>query len=175
MELLDCVGPTLKHPAGEVDRGETLTITGEYFGTNCYDTGPPPPGEGVLGRPATGIEVMFVQGETEIVVAAGNADQDLKLSVEVVVPATLQPGDVTVVARTDTGARTFDDPGKPMTVSGAPAPVEASVDVASFGPPRPSDSEAESITPVWLIAVAALVAAAVVTSLALGVLRFTRR
>jgi hypothetical protein len=164
--LADCVGPTVHHPVGEVDRGDTITLTGEYFGTNCYDTGTPPPGEGVLGKPATGIEVVLVQGDQETVVAAGNADKELKFTAEVEVPSTLQPGVVTVLARTDTGAQSFDNPEEAMTISDAPPPAESSTEVASFGPPRPSDSSTDgNPVPVLSIAIAVLVVVAVLASI----------
>jgi hypothetical protein len=45
----DCSSPTIEYPAGPVDRGQAITVTGSAFGDNCYDTGPPAGGPGGAG------------------------------------------------------------------------------------------------------------------------------
>lgn len=45
----DCSGPSMSFSPQDVDRGGEVTVTGEAWGDNCYDTGPPPNGEGALG------------------------------------------------------------------------------------------------------------------------------
>ena len=45
-----CQGPTVILEGGEVGPGDVVLIQGIAWGDNCYDTGPPPDGEGNLGR-----------------------------------------------------------------------------------------------------------------------------
>src|SRR5215218_4330045 len=72
----DCSSPTIEYPAGPVDRSQAITVTGSGFGDNCYDTGPPPPGQGALGRPRDGIEIVITQAGDEHLVAQGGADAE---------------------------------------------------------------------------------------------------
>jgi hypothetical protein len=140
----DCSSPTIEYPAGPVDRGQAITVTGSAFGDNCYDTGPPPPGQGALGRPRDGIEIVITQAGDEHVVAEGGADADYGFEVDVVVPADLQPGEARLQARVvdPTGTvSVFDRTDQPLLVSDA-APPSAEVEVAIFGPAAgPSDTE----------------------------------
>ncbi|MDG2028270.1 MAG: hypothetical protein P8J50_14275 [Acidimicrobiales bacterium] len=53
----DCAGPTPELEAGEYLPGEPVPVSGQWFGDNCYDTGPPPEGEDVLGKPIADIDV----------------------------------------------------------------------------------------------------------------------
>lgn len=65
-----CTGPQVGETPAEVARGETLTVAGTGFGSDCYDTGPPPPGEGFLGIPLDiDIDITFEQGDTRVLVA----------------------------------------------------------------------------------------------------------
>lgn len=133
-----CIGPMIEvsvtGPGGgeAVGRGETLDVRGSGFGTDCYDTGPPPEGEGVLGRPGTGIEVVFTQAGTEVVVAEGRASPDYSFDVTVVVPAGLAPGEAVVSARYGAGLQTHDNPI--VRVSDAVPVARAGAEMATFGP-----------------------------------------
>lgn len=88
----DCSGPSLSVIPTSAGAGQAVTIHGQYFGTNCYDTGPPPPGQGFLGEPATGVGVYFGQGESTTPLTTVDADADYEFSVEVTVPADAVPG-----------------------------------------------------------------------------------
>ena len=68
-----CLPPRVEVGRQTVGRGESVTVTGAGFGDNCYDSGPPPAGEGQLGRPLEGIEVVIAQATAEVVVARGAA------------------------------------------------------------------------------------------------------
>src|SRR6185436_1305451 len=127
----DCMGPTITGPSTSVDRGQTTTIEGAAFGDSCYDTGPPPPGQGVLGRPVTDIELVITQGSTDIVVARGDADAHLGFSVEIVVPPSLAPGAATLSARSARPAGVAAP--RALTISTAPA-VAGEQSVVTFGP-----------------------------------------
>jgi hypothetical protein len=141
-----CSGPTIEHDAGSIDRDGTVQVTGSAWGDNCYDTGPPPEGEGVLGKPATGIEIFLVQDGVEHLVATGNADEKYDFEVEVPVPDDLEPGPIELVARSDLDMNTFDRTSQQMVVSERP-PTGASDDApVRFGPtePEPAPTDADS-------------------------------
>src|SRR3954451_10729528 len=91
-----CAAPTAKFRPARVARGATMTITGQYFGDQCLDTGTVPEGVGKLGDPLAGLVIVIDQADREYVVASGSADQDYKFSVEIIVPAGLEPGEATV-------------------------------------------------------------------------------
>ena len=95
----DCSGPTLRFAPHDVDRGGTLSVTGSGWGDNCYDTGSPPDGEGVLGNPITGIEILIKQGSKEWLVARGSADDQFGFSIDIRVPTDLTPGEAELTAR----------------------------------------------------------------------------
>jgi hypothetical protein len=167
-----CAGPEVTHPVGEVDRGETITISGRGFGTDCYDTGSPPHGQGALGEPATGIEIMMVQGDRQIVVASGDADERYRFTVDVVVPAELQPGEVIVLAHSDEvlsgGPIIGNARGERMIVSGAPAPAAGRHEVKGLSPTPETASERRierGRSSTRLIVVGGVVAAAVLATL----------
>jgi MYXO-CTERM domain-containing protein len=130
----DCAGPTVQHEVGTFDRGAALTVEGLAFGDNCYDTGPPPPGEGVLGKPRSDITVFVVQGGEEHLVAEGAADAEYLFTVEVLLPAELEPGEADVVVRYAEGAEAYDPDLLPFTVSDAEPAEPAGPEVATFGP-----------------------------------------
>ncbi|MFN3255413.1 MAG: hypothetical protein ACE37B_06935 [Ilumatobacter sp.] len=95
----DCSGPTIEIEQREVVRGAQLVVTGYAWGDNCYDTGAPPDGEGVLGVPIGGIDVYVVQGTEEFLVATGAADDEYSFDVTIVIPAELTAGTAIVQAR----------------------------------------------------------------------------
>ena len=156
-----CAGPAISVMTSEAARGETVTVRGTGYGTNCYDTGPPPPGEGALGVPLDDIAVTFEQGGTQTRVARGAADATYGFEVDVVVPTRLQPGPATLLA-----FKNATDPQKggsqpiAMTITDAPAPSGEPTGVNVFGPGRvapPSDElePAEDGGPALLIGAAA--------------------
>jgi hypothetical protein len=143
----DCSGPTISvSPESGAARGEQVTVTGSYFGANCYDTGPPPAGQGIFGTPLDDIEIVFVQGTTELVVARGAADNDYAFSVDVTVPADLQPGEVLLQVRSNglfsSALQSFVLTDAPP-VGSAPASSE---DVATFGPASPAAPAGPDVT-----------------------------
>lgn len=132
----DCSGPLLGRDQVTVDRGDTVTVEGTNWGDACYDTGPPPEGEGVLGVPRDHIEIVVVQGDRTIVVARGAADDRYAFSVEVPVPTSLEPGPARI------GAQLADEPtyrsdafgiGVELTVTDAEVPDEILQPVAFVG------------------------------------------
>ena len=132
MASADCGGPSIDYDGGTVRRGTTVTVTGIWWGDDCHDTGPPPPGEGNLGLPLTDIEVYVVQDAGEILVARGNADASYGFEVEVAVPADLEPGAVTIEARAGV-FMSADISSNPLRI-GPAEPVEVREEVAEFGP-----------------------------------------
>jgi hypothetical protein len=132
----DCSGPTIEYEAGEVDPSAVVTIVGTAWGDNCYDTGPPPPGEGVLGHPVEVIDVFAVQGAEEVLVAEGGADREYEFEVDVTVPSTFEPGEMAFEARwgPDNERVAFLNVAAPLVVTDA-AGDPALDDVATFGPP----------------------------------------
>jgi hypothetical protein len=128
----DCVAPSFTHDAQTIGRGETIVVTGMFWGTECYDTGPPPEGQGALGEPATDVEVYVVQGDVEVLVARGRAASDYTFEVEVPVPTELEPGPATVAVRS-TGFEGTDGTGS-FDLTAAPA-VEPTISTpVEFGP-----------------------------------------
>ena len=124
----------MQHEVGTFDRGGLLLVEGVAFGDNCYDTGPPPAGEGVLGKPRSDITVFVVQGGEEHLVAEGAADGEYLFTVEVLLPAELEPGEADVVVRYAEGAEAYDPDLLPFTVSGAEPAEPVGPEVATFGP-----------------------------------------
>ncbi len=128
----NCIGPTIEYEAREVVPGEAVEVVGTGWGDNCYDTGPPPAGEGLLGRPLRDIEVVVAQGDVDEVVAVGSADEDYGFSVEIPMPAWLEPGEARVSARWAQGPA-FDEIDRPFVVLGG-APLDAPATPVAFGP-----------------------------------------
>jgi hypothetical protein len=87
-----CVGPALSYDVAQVRPGDTVRVVGQYWGDDCFDTGRPPVGQGVLGPPRQGIAVVFEQGGTQTVVARGNADGYYQFQVDIAIPQTADPG-----------------------------------------------------------------------------------
>ncbi len=130
----DCIGPTVGYAPSEVVRGGTVTFTGRGFGDNCYDTGPPPAGESVLGKPLTEIEIHLVQGDVDQLVATGAADEEYAFAVEAILPDSFEPGEVSVSVLTGRDVGVYFESSVPLTVTDA-APVESpGAEVAMFGP-----------------------------------------
>jgi hypothetical protein len=145
----DCIGPTILPITGELVRGEPVTITGRGWGDQCYDTGPPPPGQGTLGTPADDIEIRFTQGDTDVVVAQGSADDEYRFEVTVSVPTSLAPGEARLWAR-PVGSTAGAAPATALVVvvvSAAPPAAEAPVPaIAVFGPDDPAPPSSPAST-----------------------------
>lgn len=152
-----CVGPTVEVFPAEQDRGDQIRVSGKYFGDNCYDTGPPPSGQGTLGRPLSDLTVTLVQGETPMVVATGDASGDYSFEVDVVVPVSLTPGEVEVAVTHDS-SRPPDAQSATLLVTETPGDEATSPETASvttFAPapggedptPEASSSGAEGL--IW--------------------------
>lgn len=184
MAAASCVGPTLDYEAGPVDRGDTIRVTGIGWGDNCYDTGDPPVGEGVLGTPVSHIEIWIVQDETEHLVAVGSADMSYEFAIDVPVPAALEPGAAEIVPRSRVDDMTLVATTEPVIVSDA-APVESSLETpVRFGeaPPEPAGEKGEpagepgstgrdsdtGLSPVAVIAVGGVVALGVMVGFVLS-------
>ncbi len=134
-----CVGPTVKFKPTRVARGGVLTVTGQYFGDDCLDTGTLPAGVGPLGNPLTGLVVVIDQGTREFVVASGSAGSDYAFKVDVVVPSGLEPGAASINVLGVGDARLTTD--TPLAIANA-APASASADttVVTFGPSTTPDT-----------------------------------
>ncbi len=129
-----CAAPTVQVKPARVARGGVLTVTGQHFGDDCLDTGTLPPGVGPLGNPLTGLVIVIDQGTDEYVVARGSAESDYTFTVDVVVPAALEPGDATLALLGAGDARLNTDLALVITNATAGDGVAA---VATFGPPTP--------------------------------------
>ena len=172
----DCAGPSVTYATAPVARGGTVAVAGQGFGDNCYDTGPPPEGEGILGKPQRDLLILFVQDGQELLVAEGAADEEYEFTVDVPVPLALQPGEATLVVRGPSGTPNPGS-GDPIPITDAPI-VAGAPEFVSFGPPAPApstdataSSEAdEDEEPPWL-----LLAAAALPLLAVGVIVLVAR
>jgi hypothetical protein len=134
-----CVAPSLTVKPARVARGAELTITGQYLGDDCLDTGTLPPGIGPLGNPLTGLLVVIDQGPKEFQVATGSADSKYEFEVKVVVPPTLEPGDASVNLIGVGDARLTTT--VPIVISSASPITSGEANVATFGPPTTPDTE----------------------------------
>lgn len=94
----DCSGPHITVSPSRALPGATVNIQGQAFGDSCYDTGPPPAGQGALGTPLTDVEIGFVQDGVTTVVATVDADNEYQFSVDVTVPADAEPGQAAFTA-----------------------------------------------------------------------------
>jgi hypothetical protein len=121
-----------------------LTVTGQYFGDDCLDTGTVPAGVGPLGEPLAGLVIVIDQGGNEFVVATGSAGDDYAFKVDVVVPAGLEPGDATLAILGAGDARLTTDVA--LSIASASPVGEAEATVATFGPPPP-DTEPDGTVP----------------------------
>ncbi|QXC60730.1 hypothetical protein KSP35_20790 [Aquihabitans sp. G128] len=129
-----CAGPSVEVTPTRVDRGDLVTITGEAWGTDCYDTGGRPKGQGVLGVPATEIVVSFRQADRDVVVAKGDADRRYRFRVRVRVPGDVLPGTLDVVASARTGPDRYEVTApEPLHLSQAAVPDRPAKPVP-FGP-----------------------------------------
>lgn len=151
----DCSGPYIVVDERKVDAGADLLLTGVAWGDNCYDTGPPPPGEGTLGVPVSEIDIVIQQGGERWLVATGSADADYGFTVTVELPAQLQPGRAEIRAEWD-GRTAWTQDAFVIVVDG-PSSGTGDVSVASFGPspsstPPPSETVPTTAAPLGSVA-----------------------
>jgi len=158
-----CPVPTAKVRPTRVARGATVTITGQYFGNDCLDTGTVPAGVGPLGDPLTGLVIVIDQGDREYTVAYGSADAKYEFSVDVVVPSGLEPGQATVSIVAGDARMNLPTP----LVISASAPIgKGDAVVATFGttttaptdtavtePPPPIPAEIPDLQPTTTVAI----------------------
>lgn len=135
----DCSGPSLTFAPQDTSRGEDLVVTGRGWGDNCYDTGPPPAGEGVLGRPVKDIEIVAVQGHREWILANVGAGADYGFEARVVVPHDATSGEAQVIARSAGEPSHTWNADQSLRISNAPAApsaptTETSVSSTTVGP-----------------------------------------
>lgn len=134
----DCVGPRMRFTPHDVGRGETVAVSGTNWGDNCYDTGPPPAGEGVLGRPIAGISVVLLQDGQEWELWSGGADADYAFNASVTVPPDVAPGVAMLAARRDDSPAGWDlrtyNPEPELRISAAPPVSTTSASAAPTSP-----------------------------------------
>lgn len=171
----DCAGPSMTFAPHDVVRGGEVTATGERWGDNCYDTGPPPDGEGVLGRPLNDIEIVVIQGEREWVVATVDADDDYRFTTQVDVPQDAAPGDAEMIARKAGTLPYVSNSDPALRISDAPAvespPTTDTPSSSTAQEPEAATAENESDSKVLWLAIAA----AVVGALAAGTVLIVAR
>jgi len=161
-----CVGPRISYEVAPVSPGQVVRVTGEYWGTDCYDTNRPPQGVGNLGEPRTDIEVVVLQDGNGPVVARGDADQDYRFVVDVPIPGPLQPGTLTIAARAGQ-PRPQVTVGAEIPVTNPAAVAEAPAVPASFdaSPATTSATSSEHGGRVWLVAGVVVLAVGLVAAL----------
>lgn len=175
-----CAGASTTFTPQDVDRGGHVTVTGKAWGDDCYDTGPPPDGEGVLGRPLEGIEIVVVQGEREWVLETVDAGGDYGFVTRVTIPHDADPGEARLFARmpdwTDLPI-VPDSPAwdPPLVISTAPPVTSSSATDTTIQPipqePAEESSGDSSSTELSLV----VAGAAVVAALAAGAWGVTAR
>jgi len=143
----DCAGPTLQYETGEFAPGGLVRVTGSAFGNNCYDTGPPPEGEGVLGVPVSDIEILLVQGDMEWVVAMGNAGNDYSFIVEVQIPLDASPGEARITARWNVDWEPYIPATEALVITDG-APTAEAIDLPVFGAEPTPQTVEETAEPV---------------------------
>jgi len=158
-----CPVPTVKFRPTRVARGATVTITGQHFGDGCPDTGTLPEGAGELGEPLTGLVIVIDQGDREYVVANGSADDAYEFSVDIVVPAGLEPGQATIGILAGDARLNLDSPlvisaVQPLSEGDQAVPTfgpttTASTDPAVTEPPPPIPAEIPDVQPTTTVAV----------------------
>src|SRR5262245_38231097 len=93
-----CRPPTVGFFPSDVRPGDRMWIDGEAWGDACYDTGPPPKGEGYRGLPLH-VTISAVQDGHDVELAEVLANRHYKFEIKVRAPDGLEPGLARVVAR----------------------------------------------------------------------------
>lgn len=133
----DCGGSSVTVDPEEATRGQTIRIAGAGFGDQCYDNPDYeyPEGEGILGRPVSGLELVIVQGSQSVVLATGNADASYRFRAVVTVPHDLQPGLANILVR---GMEPTSAPQTGLTITDEPAMGTGTRLTTTFGPDEPA-------------------------------------
>lgn len=135
-----CIGPYIAYAPSEVAPGSDIDVVGLAWGDNCYDTGPPPAGEGSLGKPAD-VDLLVAQGEMEWLVGSATANSDYRFDAVARVPLEVKPGAASLVARRSSGRSAYRSVWH-FSITGA-APVQSSTSIAAVGtsdPVEPAES-----------------------------------
>jgi hypothetical protein len=160
-----CVGPSLSIDRATVAVGETVELTGSYFGTGCNDTGGPGP---VLGRPQSFISLRFVQNDTTVPMIDIDADDDYRFVVRVMIPTNAIAGPAKLTAAPPGALRT---PTVDVIITAAQTPpvgIAPPTIVAGFqsGAPRPRSGSDDVAWIVAAVVVGAIGAIALVAMVA---------
>lgn len=124
----DCVGPTIEHTTGTIDRGATIRVEGVRWGRGGGTE------ECSADEPLRDITVVVVQNGAEHVVAVGDADEHDAFVVEAPLPQDLEPGLADVRAGSPLNPQSYDASPERLVVSGAPVPADHSEAPVRFGP-----------------------------------------
>lgn len=141
-----CIPALVQISPIEAAPGDTITLEGDHFGDDCHDTGPPPAGEGPLGRPLVDITIFIVQDAERILVAKGDADAEYTFEVGFPVPSGLEAGPARV--ELSWSARFVDSNGASsdgvVTIADRPPrDGSAAVTLVRFGPRHDRTSSME--------------------------------
>lgn len=135
---LSCVGPTIEHTTGTLDRGATLRIEGQWWGeVGGYEDCDP-------DEPLDDITIVVVQGGVEHPVATVDADDDSRFVVEVPLPADLEPGLADVRAGSPMYPQSHDMSRERLYVSDAAPLPPATTTVPAAATTVPPAVEAEA-------------------------------
>ena len=126
-------------------------MIGRWFGDNCYDTGPPPPGEGTLGVPVEGIEILLVQSEggaqgrpaadagIEFSLGLVDADDEYRFRFVGTVPEGVSLGEAWVEVRFDVDWLPYDMTDRPfLVIGGLVEGVDTNEAAKPVAPPEPA-------------------------------------
>jgi hypothetical protein len=102
-----CAYPSIEVAPSAIEGGGTIAVAGYGFGTDCYDTGPPPQGAcgrtvGTLGEPRSDIElriaVLGTGNEPRPLAGGITADHDYRFLATIRIPEDLEPGKYEILA-----------------------------------------------------------------------------
>jgi hypothetical protein len=147
-----CISPSIGYDVVAVSPGGSVRVTGDGWGTDCYDQGNRPSGVGNLGEPRTGIEVVVLQDGVGPVVARGSADTNYRFAVDVPIPPDVHAGTLTIAARAGSPIPQVAA-GPELAVSSTGA-VDAPREIAFL---EPAEDSSTSSTP-WLAGAAGVLA-----------------
>jgi len=119
---------------------------------------------------------VVVQGEKQVVVARGDADEHHRFVADIVVPIELEPGPVVVLAHSEEAVSDKPIVGNggdgAMTISAAPAPAGGRHEVEALYPaPEQPGGNLDDNSPTRGIVIAGLGVAAVLASLGAWAIR----
>jgi hypothetical protein len=94
----DCAAPSIELSEDGPRRGAVIDVEGSGWGTACYDTGPSPLGEGLLGVPITAIGIELVQGDQRWDLGYYGIKPDYTFTRTVQIPRSVKTGVASIVA-----------------------------------------------------------------------------